>query len=52
MVEMHISSGGPVLDLIVNKEMFILRDTNYGHTNISQSAGVGGVKGTPWFSPQ
>jgi hypothetical protein len=44
-VEMHSSSCGPVLELIVNKEMCcILHDANYGHINISQSAGVGGVR--------
>lgn len=45
MVEMRISSCGPVLELIVNKEMCrVLCDANYGYTNISQSAGAGGVR--------
>lgn len=44
-VEMHIGSCGPVLELIVNKEACCtLCDANYGRTNISQSAGVGGVR--------
>lgn len=45
VVEVHISSCGPVLELIVNKETCrTLCDANYGCTNISKSAGVGGVR--------